>query len=507
MKETFPTSTRLRFQADALKALANQDWTAATEHLALALIENPAWADGWFNLGLARLHLHQPQAAISALQRGIDLDPNRPRARCTLAEAWLQAGDLEAAAEAGRDECRQFPDIADNWLSLGRTLEQMEHREAGNAYDRAHHLAPENPDTAWHWARWLNEHHEVDAAYRLLETARARHPDSAQLEWQFAINCFYREDWIRGLNHMDCRGRLPDFPQSPSPEGLPLWQTGTEPQSPILLEPEQGLGDTIQFIRFIPELARRGHRVWLGCPKPLRRLLEGFAGVERLLSNTSEAAGAGCRLPLMSLPARLEITDLSDFSAPYLSVPTTPADSRPASNGAPGRKRIGFVWRGNPQHKNDYRRSLPIMEFARFLPIHAVDWVSLQVGGNVGQELNQLSQHLQTLAANRHPASDAAEGLPAITDAGSQFADFFDTAQTMVTTDQVITVDTAVAHLAGALGHSTAILLPDPPDWRWGILSINNAWYLKTTIIRSIFKTTPKPSHSCIPVKRAKPSR
>jgi cytochrome c-type biogenesis protein CcmH/NrfG len=211
MKETAPASTRPRLQADALKALAHHDWMAATEHLAMALIENPAWADGWLNLGLARLHLHQPQAAIPALQRGIDLDPNRPRARCTLAEAWLQAGELEAAAEAGRDECRRFPGLADNWLSLGRTLEQMEHSEACNAYDRAHHLAPENPDTAWHWARWLNEHHEVDAAYRLLETARARHPDSAQLEWQFAVNCFYREDWIRGLNHMDCRWRLPDF--------------------------------------------------------------------------------------------------------------------------------------------------------------------------------------------------------------------------------------------------------------------------------------------------------
>jgi tetratricopeptide (TPR) repeat protein len=464
-------------QADALKALTNHDWGAATEHLAMALIENPAWADGWLNLGLARLHLHQPQAAISALQRGIGLDPNRPRARCTLAEAWLKAGDLEAAVEAGRDECRRFPDIADNWLSLGRTLEQMEHPEAGNAYDRAHYLAPENPDTAWHWARWLNEHHEVDAAHRLLESARARHPDSAQLEWQFAVNCFYREDWIRGLNHMDCRWRLPDFPKGPSPEGVPLWQPGTEPQSPILLEPEQGLGDTIQFIRFIPELARRGHRVWLGCPKPLRRLLEGFPGVERLLSNTSEAAVAGCRLPLMSLPARLGITDLSAFSAPYLRVPTPPADTRVATNGAQGRKRIGFVWRGNPQHKNDHRRSLPVLEFARFLPVNTADWISLQVGGDVGQELNELSQHLQTLAANQLPTSDAAEGLPAITDAGIQFEDFFDTAQTLVTTDRVITVDTAVAHLAGALGHPTDILIPDPPDWRWGMLSSRSAWY------------------------------
>jgi tetratricopeptide (TPR) repeat protein len=472
-------------QADALKALTNHDWGAATEHLAMALIENPAWADGWLNLGLARLQLHQPQAAISALQRGIGLDPNRPRARCTLAEAWLKAGDLDAAAEAGRDECRRFPDIADNWLSLGRTLEQMEHPEVGNAYDRAHYLAPENPDTAWHWARWLNEHHEVDAAHRLLESARARHPDSAQLEWQFAVNCFYREDWIRGLNHMDCRWRLPDFPKGPSPEGVPLWQPGTEPQSPILLEPEQGLGDTIQFIRFIPELARRGHRVWLGCPKPLRRLLEGFPGVERLLANTAEAAGAGCRLPLMSLPSRLGITDLAEFSSPYLKALGPLNDSPPeAAQRAPGRRRIGFVWRGNPQHKNDHRRSSPILQFAKHLPLHGADWVSLQVGGDTSGELNLLRTHLKTVAATGRPTIGEAAGLPHIEGAGSRFEDFLDTARTITATDQVITVDTAVAHLGGALGHPTTVLLPDPPDWRWGLRQHGNPWYPRTHLHR-----------------------
>ena len=482
MKETAPSTNRHRLQADALKALANHDWAAAIAHLALALIENPAWADGWLNLGLARLHLHQPQPAILALQRGIDLDPNRPRARCTLAEAWLQAGDLEAAAEAGRDECRRFRDIADNWLSLGRTLEQMEHPEAGNAYEQAHHLAPESPDTAWHWARWLNEHHEVDAAYRLLEIARARHPDSAQLEWQFAVNCFYREDWIRGLNHMDCRWRLPDFPKSPSPEGVPLWQPGTEPQSPILLEPEQGLGDTIQFIRFIPELARRGHRVWLGCPKPLRTLLEGFPGVERLLANTAEAAGAGCRLPLMSLPSRLGIADLSTFSAPYLQATRPQTDSpTEAVHHTHGQRRIGFVWRGNPQHKNDRRRSRPILEFAQHLPIYDADWVSMQVGGDLSRELNLLRAHLKTTPATNPSTPEGEAGyLSTIEDAGSGFEDFLDTARAITATDYVITVDTAVAHLAGALGHPTTVLLPDPPDWRWGLRLDRNPWYPRT---------------------------
>jgi hypothetical protein len=235
---------------------------------------------------------------------------------------------------------------------------------------------------------------------------------------------------------MDCRWRLPDFPKSPSPEGVPLWRPGTEPQSPILLEPEQGLGDTIQFIRFIPELARRGHRVWFGCPKPLRTLLEAFPGVERLLANTAEAAGAACRLPLMSLPSRLGITDLSEFSAPYLEAPRPQTDSpTEAAQHAPGRRRIGFVWRGNPQHKNDRRRSRPILEFAQHLPTHDADWVSLQVGGGVTGDFNLLQTHLETVANTSLPTRVKKVGrLPAIDDAGSKFEDFLETARAIKAT-------------------------------------------------------------------------
>jgi hypothetical protein len=272
---------------------------------------------------------------------------------------------------------------------------------------------------------------------------------------------------------MDCRWRLPDFPKGPSPEGVPLWRPGTLPQDPVLLEPEQGLGDTLQFIRFIPELARRGHRMWLGCPKPLRRLLEGFPGVERLLSNTSEAAGAGCRLPLMSLPARLGITDLSAFSAPYLSVPTPPADSRVASKVAPGRKRIGFVWRGNPQHKNDHRRSIPLCTLSPLFSIPNVDWISLQVGGDVATEIAALRSILEV---NQKIIIENAE---------PSLSTFLDTAFLINDTNDIITVDTAVAHLAGALGHSTNLIINSPYDWRWGQNKESTIWYKSFKIHRN----------------------
>jgi hypothetical protein len=125
------------------------------------------------------------------------------------------------------------------------------------------------------------------------------------------------------------------------------------------------------------------------------------------------------------------------------------------------------------------------LEFAQHLPIHDTDWVSLQVGGDVAGELNLLRTHLKTITASNTPSPEGGAGnLPHIEDAGSKFEDFLDTARAITATDEVITVDTAVAHLAGALGHPTNILIADPPDWRWGLRQQGNPWYPRTRLQR-----------------------
>ena len=332
MKHTAPATNRPRLQSDALKALTNHDWAAATEHLAMALIENPAWADGWLNLGLARLHLHQPQAAISALQRDIGLDPNGPRARCSLTEAWLQAVDLKAAVAAGREECR----------------------------------------------------------------------------------------------------RLSDFPRGPSPEGGPLRGPGTKTRSPVLSEPEQGPGDTIQFIRFIPELCRRGYPLWLGCPKPLKMRLKGYAWLKGQLANAAEAAGDSCRLPLMRMPSKQGVTNLVEFSDRYQEAPQ-PRDDSPseAARRRYGCRRVGFVLRGSRQHKNDHRRSLPIWG----LTTKQRQLGELAGEGRVTGDLNLLPTHLETIAHTSIPTRvDQVVRQPTIDDAGSKFEDFLKTARAIKAT-------------------------------------------------------------------------
>jgi hypothetical protein len=114
-----------------------------------------------------------------------------------------------------------------------------------------------------------------------------------------------------------------------------------------------------------------------------------------------------------------------------------------------------------------------------------IDWVSLQVGGDVVGDLNRLRTHLQTIAPNGHTSKISSCKTLSVEDAGSRFQDFADTARAVVGTDQILTVDTAVAHIAGALGHPTTLLLPDPPDWRWGLLSQQSVWYQNHHLNRS----------------------
>jgi hypothetical protein len=187
----------------------------------------------------------------------------------------------------------------------------------------------------------------------------------------------------------------------------------------------------------------------------------------------------------MSLPSRLGITDLSKFSAPYLKAPRQKTHSPiQTDHNTRAFRRIGFVWRGNPRHKNDLRRSMPILNFANYLPSDHANWISLQVGGDVTAELNLLRCHLNTLEATTPSIKPDPSNLPKIDDAGSQLNDFFDTAQAITATDQLITVDTAVAHLGAAIGFSTTILVPDPPDWRWGIKRDISVWSTQIAITR-----------------------
>ena len=232
----------------------------------------------------------------------------------------------------------------------------------------------------------------------------------------------------------------------------PQWDGQEYADKTVLIHAEQGLGDTIQFIRYAPLCRARGGRVVFECPKPLVELLRGVDGVDQMVSRGEPVSPFDFHTPLLNLP-RIFGTTLADIPAPP---PLDPVE---------GRLRVGIVWQGNPRHKTDRNRSCPLNHFEALARRDDLTFYSLQVGP-VAADLEDL-------------AVDAS-----IHDMGTQLNNFADTAAVVAQLDLVITVDTAMAHLVGALARPVWTLLPFAPDWRWLLGRDDSPWYPTMRLFR-----------------------
>jgi hypothetical protein len=245
----------------------------------------------------------------------------------------------------------------------------------------------------------------------------------------------------------------------------PIWSGEPIVGQTVLLHAEQGLGDTIQFVRYVPFVAERDARVLLEVEAPLARLVHSVEGVSKVIVRGEAPPGFDVHAPLLSLP-RAVGTVLSTIPArvPYLAPPPE-AQTRWLSRLPKTQcRRIGIVWAGNPRQPNDRRRSVPFPALAPLWELPDVRWVSLQVG-----------PRSQDLLAVR-------EGL--IDDLAPELDDFAETAAAVLRLDLVIAVDTAAAHLAGALGIPTWIMLPFASDWRWLCTGDRSPWYPSVRLFR-----------------------
>ena len=324
----------------------------------------------------------------------------------------------------------------------------------------------------------LGRHADALEAYR---DAIALHPEHAHLRWDESLCRLLTGDFARGWVEHEWRLRTPEHLQidGMTRSSAPRW----DGQAPIrgrriLLYAEQGLGDAIQFARYVPLVLQRGADVVLLVPRPLVRLMA---------SLPTPSAGSGCgvltvigpeedvplhelRCSLLSLPAAFE-TRLESVPA---SVPYFAAEPQlrelwrervqEQERGNPSALRAGLVWSGNPRHHNDHNRSIDLARLAQVLPA-TIDWISLQP--NVSQ-------------ADR----GALARLPRMRAMGAALSDFADTAALVENLDLVVSVDTSVAHLAGALGRPVWLLLPCHPDWRWLLGRDDTPWYPTCRLFR-----------------------
>jgi hypothetical protein len=343
--------------------------------------------------------------------------------------------------------------------SLGILLYQTgEFVEAVAHLRRAVSLDSDDPKTLHAYGSALHALGDGDGAVAAMERG-LRIADDARLRYDLAMVLLANGDYARGFAEHESRAQHTSMKE----HAPPLWQGEDLAGRTILVHAEQGMGDTIQFARYIPLLAERGARVIFGVPPSLRGLFAGFPGTAGVTSVVEAASLADFHVPLMSLPHRFGTQLRSIPPAPYLTVPGTlkaRLKRPPGTNIA-----AGIVWAGSAKYSSDRHRSLPVEEFLALAELPCVALHSLQVGP-------------------RSADLAAAGGDALVTDLSTQLTDFAITAAVLNEIDLVITVDTAVAHLAGAMGRPCWVLLPFSADWRWLRTREDSPWYPSLRLFR-----------------------
>ncbi len=408
------------------EALAQVKLPSAAE-----LAETPAFH---FQRGATLYREGKIPEAITAYRQCVALDPSFPNARYNLGVAL---GDVEEYAEA--IACLHAvvegePERAEAWNSLGYlACRERRPREAVAYYERA----------------------------------IALQPDYAQAHFNLGMTLLQLGDYPRGLTEHEWRWKTGQFTPFVCP--YPRWDGNPIPGKTLLIHTEQGAGDAIQFARYLPLAAERVGKLILVCRAELMPLFTTLPGIAEIREPGSfQVAEFDTYLPLLSLPYVFGTTlETIPARIPYLDIAllrrrktvTLPPPI------APSRRKVGLAWAGSPTHKNDHNRSCPLAEFLPLVRIAGTAFYSLQKGER-SQDLRQL------------PPDCTVHDLDAL------IQDYGDTALLLDALDLLITVDTAVAHLAGALGKPVWLLLPEVSDWRWGLEGETTPWYPSLRLFR-----------------------
>ncbi|MDX2185071.1 MAG: tetratricopeptide repeat protein [Gemmatimonadaceae bacterium] len=412
----------------------NGDWSSAYAAWTFAQRQTPTDYALLVNRSVAARSLRQYAQSASLARESIAVDRTRADGWMQLAHACVMLADDAVAIDAAQRAVACDPNGIESRATLARALERADRLDEALAiYDALLREAPEQPTLRYNRSLVLLKLQRWSTAW-------------TEYEWRWSIAPYL--DWRR------------QWPALPVWDGTPL--AGRH----LLVRHEQGLGDTLMAARWLPQLVERGSPVTLQVPAPLRRLLAGqVAGVE--VVETGTPVRADLVVPMLSLPQRLHAIPEATPAARYLSAPgPMPAVARAMLQNRP-RPWIGIVWAGEPTHPFDHLRSRPLSFFDPLRATTPGTWISLQVGPRRAD-----------LSADTSPTAP-------LVDLGGVVHDLADTASILTELDHLIAVDTAVAHLAGALGVTTSLILPRCADWRWGVAGDATSWYRSVRLVRS----------------------
>ena len=434
-------------------------------------------AAAWFALGLAQQQAGGLDAAREAYERAMALDSDLPMLRNNLSAVHFDRGAYDEAMRLAKEAIRAQPDHALAWTNLANAMLKL--REPAHALLAARRAARLAPDFGPALLALSNAAREsqlwgeaFDAVVRAAKTSGA----DAKIQFSVAMLQLMRGDFRNGWINFEARwegspelARMAAFCPELRWSGQPL--SGKT----LLVWSEQGYGDAIQFIRFLPllieQVGKAGGKIICCCFPPLYALFKRSLAaydVDVLPSDVSPVPAFDFHVPLASLPLMLQVT-LESLSAPSSYLVPNPANVthwREEMNSASARLKVGLVWTGSRTHQRNPLRAVPPEEYARaFSELAGIDWYSLQVG------------------AQDDAARMAGAGLHVI-DRTHECENFDDTAAVIASLDLVVTVCTSVAHLAAALGRPTWLLLDVDPHWVWMTERRDSPWYPTITLYR-----------------------
>jgi tetratricopeptide (TPR) repeat protein len=452
----------------ALLALNRDDEALASVDKALALA--PDSFDAVNIRGHVLLKLNRAHDAVAAFERVLTLEPRFLGARANLGNALAQLARFEEALAQYDVLLAAHPGHPEIMVNRGGALAGLGRlEEALAAYDAAIALRGDYGKARIGRGATLAALNRHPEALKEYATALAVDKSNADLQHNEALSLLTLGDYKRGLPKYEARwqrqgmGRRKSF-------GKPLW-LGEYPlaRKTILVHAEQGLGDVIQFARYVPQLVRGGAKVAMEVHRELVPLLLRLEGVTSVVGRGDALPAYDVHCPVGSLPLALR-TELAAIPAnvPYLAATDERiAKWRERMESLPS-PRIALAWSGSADHANDRNRSIA---FERLGPLLAGDasFISIQLELRAGD-------------------ADALARLPRVTHIGDALADFDDTAAVLALADLVISVDTSVVHLAGAMARPVWVLLPFQPDWRWLLDREDSPWYPTARLFRQ-----PKP--------------
>jgi tetratricopeptide (TPR) repeat protein len=475
------------------------DETAAAAAFRRAVEIAPNYAAAHANLGLVLRARGELEEALAALRRAASLDPDNADTQSHLGSAYGAFHRYDVAAAHFRRATELRPHFPTAYANLGMALTELNRwDEAVAAYERAAALDPDDASIRVNLAFARDDPAgiaEAEAQCRRLIAARSNLPEAynalglilqKQNRLGESLECYRRATALRPdflpavINESlvlllmgrydeawpkyEWRRRLPMLRRNQRAQ--PQWQGEDIAEKTILLHSEQGFGDTIQFLRYLPLVAERARHIVLEIPRPLVRMAASLPVANiTIVPNNRPPPSADVHVPMLNLP-RIFATRVASIPGrvPYL-MPRRPLVERWARRlAADTRFKVGLAWAGNPEHKGNRSRSLTLGRLAPLLAVGDIGWYGIQVG-RPADEIKRLPQGT-------------------VTDLSPQLTDFAETAGAILNLDLVIAVDTAVAHLAGALARPVWIMIGFSPDWRWLLDRDDSPWYPSVRLYR-----------------------